>query len=798
MTTDKIEVINEYSEEDLVRMALENFNFDKIYFSNEDLITHLRRNKIEQKTCEDVVKYIDNNDDGLISSVDLFKFLLYDLKYKSIKLVLKYLYIKIYKELELKSSYSFFKKNKFNVQKNININKLCKFFESIYIDTPLTKKIYDTLQYIFKPPIIYIHLCQLIDDCENNALKIERRNMSINENNNDNNNDKNNNNNNDKIDNNDLIISFNIDNLDNEMKNVVRNLIDIEDYKDEDSLRCKNLNMKILDMLSDCPEKMNYTQFEDKFGKNLKISSASYNAIFHILKYTSLKTQQKLISKSDLLMFLQMYCFETDKSNFMNGFNNNKKTDEDDEGLSLSTIKKIVANIEQNGPAIKYSFEKIPFRCNGLISCAEIIKIIDNFYNSSIPKKELMNLISCIDEDKVGYVNYTQLQLFLNNYSDENNFSALLEMQIIACNLYSKNYTKAEQYFKKVKKLKNHEEIIKKKHNSLLSKLCSNKNNMGELFKYFTNLTKNDYYDLKLLMNKINYLLANDNSINNEKDENDDDNDNSEEENLGLPDKTTLENAIKLINLGHNGIVSMNELLLKLKKGYRKSLSKKIDKKQEGYISFPNFIKICRKIYGTEINLNYKLCAQYLYKVFIKSPDQVKNFILKKACQTNINTYLDKNEVYNNFMFAFCNDKFLFENFYLIYNEKKGKYKNKLNLNSFLLFIYSNNLELKSLEANLRFNNNNNNKEQIDSRNKKKVIIDILDKKLTNIREIIENINYNSSKLQKNFSISEKYFNTLLQTHFNFNDDESEEICNYLRKEEWKFDIKKIILNQII
>ena len=39
-----------------------------------------------------------------------------------------------------------------------------------------------------------------------------------------------------------------------------------------------------------------------------------------------------------------MFCFETDKSNFMNGFNNNKKTDEDDEGLSLSTIKKIVPN----------------------------------------------------------------------------------------------------------------------------------------------------------------------------------------------------------------------------------------------------------------------------------------------------------------------------------------------------------------------------------------------------------------------------------------------------------------------
>ena len=42
--------------------------------------------------------------------------------------------------------------------------------------------------------------------------------------------------------------------------------------------------------------------------------------------------------------------------------------------------KKIVPNIEQNGTSIKYSFEKIPFRCNGLISCAEIVKIFDNFY----------------------------------------------------------------------------------------------------------------------------------------------------------------------------------------------------------------------------------------------------------------------------------------------------------------------------------------------------------------------------------------------------------------------------------
>ena len=140
-------------------------------------------------------------------------------------------------------------------------------------------------------------------------------------------------------------------------------------------------------------------------------------------------------------------------------------------------------------------------------------------------------------------------------------------------------------------------------------------------------------------------------------------------------------------------------------------------------------------------------------------------------------------------MFAFCNDKYLFESFYLTYREKKGKYKNMLNLNSLLLFIYTNNPELKSLENNLKFNNN---KEQIDSINKRKLIIDILNKKVTNIREILEKINYESSKLQKNFSISEKYFNKLLQNNFNFNDDESEEFCNYFRQEEGKLDLKKI------
>ena len=745
MATEKIERINEYSEEDLVKYALENFQFETIYFSDNDLLLHLEENKIEQKTREEIVKYIDNNDNGSISVIDLFKFLLYRLKYKSIKLVLKYLYIKIYKELQMKSSYQFFKNNKFNIQKKINLNKLIKFFDLFYIDSPLTKKIYETLEYIFKYPILYIHLCQLIDEYENDILINAR--IKQNENNDNN------------LKNNSKLISFNVDNLDNAMKNIVRNIIDVKDYKGNDSLRCKNLNEKINDMLVDCPEKMNYSQFEDKFGKKLNLNSSLINIIFHLLKHSSLQEEkQQLIAKNDLLMFLQMYCCEEDKSNLINGFNNNKKEDENEEGLSLSQIKNIIMIIEQNGPPIKYSFEKIPFRNNGLVSCAEIINYIDLFYNNSIPKKDLMKIISCIDEDKIGVVSYSQLQKFLNNYSNIGDFSGLLEIQIIASKIYKKNYSKSEHYFNHLKTINNIKEINKKQHNIILSRLCSNKKNKEKLYKYLVNISEGTFYDLKLLTNKIDEFLQKDSFIsleNNQYLQNDD----NEEEDLGLPDKIIMENALKLINLGPKGNVSINELLLKMKKGYRKALSKKIDRKHIGYLTFPTFINKIRSIYGTDINLNYKLCAQYLYKVFILSPNQVQNFILQKTNQTNMNSYLEKKEIYSNFMFAFCNDKYLFESFYLIYREKKGKYKNMLNLNSLLLFICTNNPELKSLENNLRFNNN---KDQIDSINKKRLIIDILNKKVTNIREIIEKINYESSKLQKNFSISEKYFNKLL------------------------------------
>jgi len=488
----KIDQINidESNEEILLRNALENFNFEKIYFSNNDLLMHLKEKKIGKNTYEKIVKYIDNNEDGLISVIDLYKFLLYEMKYKSVKLVLKYLNIKIYKELKLKSSFKFFKANKFNILKNINVDKLSKFFEKIYIDIPLTKKLYDVLNNLFRPPILYIHLCHLIDDYKNESIYLKGKNEN----------------------NNHLISLINIDKMEYEMKNIIRNLINIKDYEGNDKLKCKTLNDKIKDILIDNSENMNYTQFVNTFGKKLKISPSSTDAIFHLLKHKSPKGEpQQLISKSDLIMFLETFCFESDKSNLI--FNVNKKNEEDNKELSLSDIKDIIENIEENGPPLKYSFEKIPFLPDGYISCAEIVNCIDNFYNHSIPKKELMTIISFIDINKTGFIDYTQLQIFLNNFSNKENFSPLLEIQIIANNLYKKNEIKSEKYFKKYKNLKN-KVINKKQHNLLLSGLCSNKNNMEKLFNFFINNTNEDSYDLKLLTSKIDNLLENILSLN--------------------------------------------------------------------------------------------------------------------------------------------------------------------------------------------------------------------------------------------------------------------------------------------
>ena len=322
LTVDKIEDLNEYSEENLLKIALENYNFQEIYFFKEDLLSHLIKNKIERKMAEETVNYLDNNENEKISVVSLFKFLLYEMKYKSSKIVLKYLYLKIYKDLKYKSTQIFFKNNKFNPSKKIKLRKLCSFFETFYIDNPLTMKLYDILEYIYKPPILYAHLCQLIDDCKNHSINGQE-----------------------KDENTSKIISFDINSFDKELKSIVRNLVEINELDKSDIKRCKNLLDQINEMLSDLKDDLTYTQFSDNFAKKLNMSTSTQDVLFNLLKHTPNKGEkQQLISKKDLITFLESYACEGDKTNNIIKIKNDSKNNnsEENEGLSISQLKNYV------------------------------------------------------------------------------------------------------------------------------------------------------------------------------------------------------------------------------------------------------------------------------------------------------------------------------------------------------------------------------------------------------------------------------------------------------------------------
>ena len=129
-------------------------------------------------------------------------------------------------------------------------------------------------------------------------------------------------------------------------------------------------------------------------------------------------------------------------------------------------------------------------------------------------------------------------------------------------------------------------------------------------------------------------------------------------------------------------------------------------------------------------------------------------------------------------MFAFCNNKFLFESFYLIYKEKKGKHAGMINLQSIEQFICVNNKLLMNIEVN----------------KSSRSIKDILHKKMIKIKDIINHININQSGLEKNFLIKENYLRTMLQTKLNFIDKDINIICSLFKAEEDKFDLKKFFL----
>ena len=113
-----------------------------------------------------------------------------------------------------------------------------------------------------------------------------------------------------------------------------------------------------------------------------------------------------------------------------------------------------------------------------------------------------------------------------------------------------------------------------------------------------------------------------------------------------------------------------------------------------------------------------------------------------------------------------------------------------LSLYSFQQFIFYNNPELKAYP---KIDFVKPKKEEISSQDNN-IIDDLIKKKLTSIREIIEFIDVEKSDLKKDFTISEEYMKKILYKHFDYIDEEINIFCNYFRYEENKFNLKKFFL----
>ena len=768
----KISIDGEYTDKHKLIEIFENFRYHKLDVPCFDFILYLKKNNISKNRSFEIIKYLDMNNDGYISILEILNFVLKDLTFRSTKLLYKFLYLKIYKDLGFPSSEDFFSRYNFNIYDGININDLAKFYAALNIELPLIMKSYNELRSIFKPPLIYKNICELIDYYKNDPLinnygpsedVEEKYSLSIND--------------------------FNL-----QMKNFVYGLLDKKDSIKEDYIRAKNIRQKLKPIMKNCVDKMNLSQYNLFFSRPLNMEPTLSTTIFRLLK-TIMPNGEQLLDKNVLLMFIESYSGNSHLSNLSDLKNNKNK-----EAQKTKSIQKIMDILESYASPIKLVFESIPFRRSGLIPSSELMKYLQIFYGGIMAKNDLMHIIKNLDDNKKGFINYNQIQMFLYNFSKKYKCSMNIELKLITCNIYKNKYKSGEEYFMNDEFkgiVKNYQKITKKQHFKLYKELCSSFENRKELYYYLTRLSGASTYDIRYVTDVIDGYLEMDyynkeiykqyeqtskrEKLNKSK---------KEDFNEKLPEKKVFEKVVQNINLGDNGNIFMNQLLRQIPEDCQKTIKNYYDYKHLGYLSFPDFINISRDIYGPDINLNYKLCAQYIYKKYIKSPELVQSYLLQKVNETDITTYLTFDIIYSNFMYAFVNDKFLFEDFYSLYKEKKGKYIGMLKLHSFQQFIFYNNPELKAFA---KVNFIKSVKEEIISEDNN-IIMDLLKKKLISIREIIDMINVEECNLKKDFTIKEEYMKKILNKNFDYTEEEIDTFCNFFRFEEYKFNLKKFFL----
>ena len=439
-----IQKTENYNEEYYLKLSFEKFNFTNNFFTCIDLLNFLvHQENFSFDYSYEIIKYLDNDNDGYISILDIIKFLLHKLKYKSVKLVLKYLYIKIYQESNCSSCDEFFKNSNFKNNEIINKQKLYKFLQDLNIEFPLTNKLIEELKFNYHPPLVYQYLYDAIDG----AKKYIKNNIP----NNDNKEQKG--------------INYNYNQFQEEIKYY-------ENYLNSTDTNNSSSSSKLHKILKKCDDIMDYSNYTKNFSEPLKLNDLFSLTLFQLLKTIS-KNGTQLINKNDLLIFFDSFS----NKNLIN----EKK-------------HKNIPNLIEIGAPINFAFENLPFRKSGIIPSAELINHLYHFYNGAFNKNDLNLIVNYLDEQKNGLIEYKHLQIFLNqNYRI---FSPSLELQVVACNIFKK-YKNCNDFFDKIKM----DKIDKETHLTLLKNMCSNEINVSNLFLYLSNYSK--YYHLEKFENLI-------------------------------------------------------------------------------------------------------------------------------------------------------------------------------------------------------------------------------------------------------------------------------------------------------
>ena len=331
---------------------------------------------------------------------------------------------------------------------------------------------------IFPSPIIYTNLEELINECKNE--EINNKNLF----------DKNKS-------------EINMKYLENEIRKIIYNFVDDNYYINTEYLRAKNFREQLQSILYKCENSMNINQYNLHFVKPLNIKPDISKIIFKLLERISPDGEQ-LISKYDLISFLESYITENDNINI-----NNEKDDPNEEINIINIIK----NLEQNNAAIKYAFEKIPFSRNGYLTINEIKNTLNDFYNGILTKENLKEILFNLDEKKTGMISYLQLEIFIYQYSIDikNKFSSILEMEFISSNIIKEDYYNANDYFSQSKfknQIKNPETITRIEHNIILYNITSSNNNRNELYDLICKKEgKEKGYTLNYLCDWINSFI---------------------------------------------------------------------------------------------------------------------------------------------------------------------------------------------------------------------------------------------------------------------------------------------------